>query len=66
MVDAESYEEMYVDSRGRKKRQLYPQYWTSRQARLMDMLTKSNVDNVSISTDDDFVKKLLLLFKRRN
>ena len=66
VVDAETDEEMYVDTGSRKMRQLYRQYWTSRQARLMDMLTKSNVDNVSISTDDDFVKKLLLLFKRRN
>lgn len=66
VVDAETDEEMYVDTGSRKMRQLYRQYWSSRQARLTDMLTKSNVDSVSISTDDDFVKKLLLLFKRRN
>lgn len=66
VVDAETDEEMYVDTGSRKMRQLYRQYWSSRQARLTDMLTKSNVDSVSISTDDDFVKKLILLFKRRN
>ena len=32
---------------------------------LQDAFNKSNVDNISISTDEDFVKSLLLLFKKR-
>jgi hypothetical protein len=33
---------------------------------LQDTFNKSNVDNVSIATSDDFVKSLLMLFKQRS
>jgi hypothetical protein len=38
----------------------------TRQAQLQDTFNKSNVDSVSIATNEDFVKSLLLLFKKRN
>ena len=49
----------------RRLRQAHRQYWLNRQAMLQDAFNKSNVDNISISTDEDFVKSLLLLFKKR-
>ena len=66
VVDAETGYEQYVDTSSRKLRQAYNKYWLTRQAQLQDTFNKSNVDNVSIATNEDFVKSLLLLFKKRN
>ena len=66
VVDAETGYEQYVDTSSRKLRQAYNKYWLTRQAQLKETFNKSNVDNVSIATNEDFVKSLLLLFKQRN
>ena len=65
-VDAETGYEQYVDTSSKKLRQAYNKYWLTRQAQLQDTFNKSNVDSVSIATNEDFVKSLLLLFKKRN
>ena len=66
VVDAETGYEQYVDTSSKKLRQAYNKYWMTRQAQLQDTFNKSNVDNVSIATNQDFVKSLLLLFKQRS
>ena len=66
VVDAETGYEQYVDTSSKKLRQAYNKYWLTRQAQLLDTFNKSNVDSVSIATNEDFVKSLLLLFKKRN
>ena len=66
VVDAETGYEQYVDTGSKRLRQAYHKYWMSRQAELQDTFNKSNVDNVSIATNEDFVKSLLLLFKQRS
>ena len=66
VVDAETGYEQYVDTSSKKLRQAYNKYWLTRQAHLQDTFNKSNVDSVSIATNEDFVKSLLLLFKKRN
>ena len=66
VVDAETGYEQYVDTSSKKLRQAYNKYWLTRQAQLQETFNKSNVDSVSIATNDDFVKSLLLLFKKRN
>ena len=66
VVDAETGYEQYVDTSSKKLRQAYNKYWFTRQAQLQDTFNKSNVDSVSIATNEDFVKSLLLLFKKRN
>ena len=66
VVDAETGYEQYVDTSSKKLRQAYNKYWMTRQAQLQDTFNKSNVDSVSIATNEDFVKSLLLLFKKRN
>jgi uncharacterized protein (DUF58 family) len=66
VVDAETGFEQYVDTGSKRLRQAYHNYWMSRQAELQDTFNKSNVDNVSIATNEDFVKSLLLLFKQRS
>jgi len=66
VVDAETGFEQYIDTSSRRLRESYRQYWMSRQAQLMETFSKSNVDSVSIATDEDFVKSLLMLFKQRS
>ena len=66
VVDAETGFEQYVDTGSRKLRQAYQRYWMGRQAELYETFNKSNVDHVTIATNEDFVKSLLLLFKQRS
>jgi uncharacterized protein (DUF58 family) len=66
VVDAETGFEQYVDTGSKRLRQAYQRYWMNRQAELQETFNKSNVDNVSIATNEDFVKSLLMLFKQRS
>ena len=66
VVDAETGFEQYIDTSSKQLRRDYQRYWTSRQAQLEETFNKSNVDHVSIATNEDFVKSLLLLFKQRS
>ena len=66
VVDAETGFEQYVDTGSSRLRQAYQRYWMRRQAELSETFNKSNVDHVSIATNEDFVKSLLLLFKQRS
>ena len=66
VIDAETGFEQYVDTGSKKLRQTYQRYWMGRQAELSETFNKSNVDHVSIATNEDFVKSLLLLFKQRS
>ena len=65
-VDAETGYEQYVDTGSKTLRQAYHKYWKNRQAQLEETFNKSNVDHVSVATDEDFVKALLILFKQRS
>ena len=66
MVDAETGFEQYIDTSSKRLRRDYQRYWMGRQAQLEETFNKSNVDHVSIATNEDFVKSLLLLFKQRS
>ncbi len=66
VVDAETGFEQYVDTSSKALRVAYNRYWTGRQNQLQETFNKSSVDNVSIATNEDFVKALLMLFKQRS
>ena len=66
VVDAETGHEQYVDTSSKALRQAYHKYWNSRQSQLEETFNKSNVDHVSVATNEDFVKALMMLFKQRN
>ncbi|MBO5155958.1 MAG: DUF58 domain-containing protein [Prevotella sp.] len=66
MVDAETGVEQYVDTSSRKLRDAHHRYWMKRQMKLNETLQKCNVDSISVATDEDYVKQLLLLFKKRS
>ncbi|MBR1880994.1 MAG: DUF58 domain-containing protein [Prevotella sp.] len=66
VVDAETGYEQYIDTSSRQLRQAHERYWRNAQEKLKDTMSKSNVDLVSIATNEDYVKSLLMLFKRRS
>jgi uncharacterized protein (DUF58 family) len=65
VVDSETGYEQYVDTGSKKVREFYKRYWNKRQTDLKETFAKSNVDSVSIATDEDYVKSLMGLFKQR-
>ena len=66
MVDAESGEDMYIDTSSRKVRDMHHKWWVEHQQQLRDVFTKSGVDSISVRTDQDYVKLLMNLFAKRN
>lgn len=64
--DAETGHEMYIDTSSRRLRNAHTGYWTARQQRLSETFTRSNVDNITIATDEDYVRPLMMLFKMRS
>ena len=65
-ADAETGEEMYVDTSSAKVQAHQREWWKAQVARLNDIFNKSRVDSVSISTEQDYVKALLNLFAKRS
>ncbi|MBD8348039.1 MULTISPECIES: DUF58 domain-containing protein [unclassified Dysgonomonas] len=66
MVDAETQEETWVDTSSKKVRERYNRHYQKMLFEVQQSFTKSRVDNVSMSTDQDYVKGLLTLFQKRN
>lgn len=64
--DAETGHEQWIDTSSRALRRAHNDWWIQRQGVLNEAFTKSNVDSVSIRTDQDYVKSLLNLFAKRN
>lgn len=65
MRDAESGEEMFVDTSSSKVQSAQREWWRSQREKLDETLKKSRVDSVSIRTDQDYVKALMNLFAQR-
>lgn len=66
VCDAETGHEQYIDTSSCKVRKAHHDWWKNRQNLLQDTFTKSNVDSVSIRTDQDYVSSLMTLFAKRN
>ena len=64
--DADTGPEQWIDTSSRALRRAHNDWWIQRQGVLNETFTKSNVDSVSIRTDQDYVKSLLNLFAKRN
>ena len=64
--DAETGEELWIDTSSKTLRKAHQAWWVSQEGKLKDVFTKSNVDAVSIRTDQDYVKALMSLFAKRS
>lgn len=60
--DAESGHEMYIDTSSKKVRQAHNRFWMERENMLRQTFAKSNVDWVSVATNEDFVRGMMTLF----
>ncbi len=66
VIDSETGYEQYIDTSSKKLRTAYTRYWNNKQQNLQETFNKSNVDSISIATSDDYVKALMMLFKKRS
>lgn len=65
MEDSETGETLYVDTSDKSVRKAYEKYWQHNQERNQKIFSKNKVDMVSVSTDEDYVKALIALFRMR-
>ena len=65
MQDLETGADKWIDTGSRKVRKMYAKAWYDRQQELSSTVKRCGVDLVSVTTDEDFVKALLNLFRRR-
>lgn len=64
--DAETGHEQWIDTSSKALRNAHHAWWMGCREKLNEMFTHSNVDSVSVRTDQDYVKALLNLFAKRN
>lgn len=65
LKDAESGRRVWVDTSSRAVREAYSDHWKFVSGRVDTVLNRSRVDNVMISTGDDYVVALMKLFSKR-
>ncbi len=65
LKDAETGDYVWVDSSSGKIRKQYSEWWLKNAARLDALFKKGGVDYASINTNEDYVKSLMMLFKKR-
>lgn len=65
MQDAESGRRIWVDTSSEEVREYYHQNWSTRREAMQEILRHNRVDVADISTDADYVKELIKLFKVR-
>jgi len=65
LKDAETGNYVVVDSSSRKIRKIYNDWWNQHMTRLDIMFKKCGVDYAAINTQEDYVKSLMTLFKKR-
>lgn len=65
VTDLETGADRWVDTSSPKVRKTYNKWWYERQQYMSDTMQRCHVDVASIATDEDFVKSLMGLFKKR-
>ena len=65
LKDAETGDYVWVDSSSGRIRKQYSDWWMKNNARLDSMFKKGGIDYASINTNEDYVKSLMTLFKKR-
>lgn len=66
LKDAESGEEIYVDTSSKAVRRAHHEWWVKYQLYLKGVFAKCSIDTVSVRTDEDYVKALMNLFQKRS
>jgi uncharacterized protein (DUF58 family) len=66
MKDSETGKQIWVDSGNKSVRKLYNEYWIKENKRTDELLKKHGIDRVKIATQEDYVRPLIELFKKRS
>jgi uncharacterized protein (DUF58 family) len=63
--DAETGRTVWVDTGSRRIRDSYADYWRRENEKFRDLMLRTGLDTAIIRTDEDYVRPLVNLFKRR-
>lgn len=63
--DMETGSDFWIDTSSKNTRRNYAKNWYESQQRMSNITARSGVDMASVTTDEDYVKALLGLFRRR-
>ncbi len=63
--DSETGESAWVNTASRKTRESYSEWFASLSAAETKLFNKYKIDSVDIATSDDYVKRLMMFFKRK-
>lgn len=65
LKDLETGEDIWLDTSSKRVRKAYDKAWYERQQNFSTTTARCGVDSVSVATDEDYVKALIGLFRRR-
>lgn len=65
VMDLETGNDRWINTASKKVRQTYNKWWYERQQSMTETLNRCRVDFASVATDEDYVKALMGLFKKR-
>lgn len=65
MRDLETGKDLWIDTSSKKVRKEFDRAWYERQQNFSSSTARCGVDSVSVRTDEDYVKSLIALFRRR-
>lgn len=65
IADLETGADRWIDTSNKKVRRAYDRWWYDRQQAMTEAMQRSRVDIASVSTDEDYVKSLMALFRMR-
>lgn len=65
VTDLETGNDRWINTSSTKVRQAFNKWWYERQQKMNETMQKCHVDVASIATDEDYVKSLMGLFKKR-
>jgi uncharacterized protein (DUF58 family) len=65
VLDSETGEERWIDTSSRHARSAYQKWWKDHVEEITGVFKRCGVDSATISTDEDYVKPLIKLFKSR-
>ncbi len=65
MVDSETGTERWIDTSSSKIRREYQEWWNNHMVLIKNIFRRCGVDTAEISTGEDYVKPLIMLFKKR-
>lgn len=66
ITDTETGAERWIDTSSRRLRETYKDWWQTQQTQMQNTFNRSKVDSVSVRTDEDYVRALMSLFKKRS